>query len=212
MSTRDPLRKLQLSHSKFLSLAEMVKKACDPTKPTFVSRLAKNSENFDEIYTELYHDFRMYKLDANDPDFNSMEEDGNDKYKQNDSWMEAIKEEYYDIAEKADTKLQEIASSKVIVKEKSAEDSEAESKELLRTIKIAEDQYKAEQKSVADSVTSISNTVRGLPDTSIGVVQGQAIRGSLHDISARIDDALQGLFEKLARVCEDNQEDQIRSS
>ena len=64
MSTRDPLRKLQLSHSKFLSVAEMVKKACDPVKPTFVSRLAKYIGHLDEIYTELYHDFRVYKLDT----------------------------------------------------------------------------------------------------------------------------------------------------
>ena len=80
MSGRDPLRKLQLSHSKFLSVAEMVRKACDPVKHTFVSRLAKNSENVDEIYTELYHDFRMYKMDQNEPDFNGMNEDGNDKF------------------------------------------------------------------------------------------------------------------------------------
>ena len=210
MSTRDPLRKLQLSHSKFLSVAEMVRKACDPVKPTFVSRLAKNSENFDEIYTELYHDFRMYKLEADDPEFNGMNEDGNDKFAQNDSWMESIKEEYFELAEKADMKLQQISDSKVVEKEMPAEETEAESKVLLRTKKITEERYKAEHKSIADSVTLISNTVRDLPDNSIGVVQGQAIRGSLHDISARVDNALQVLFEKLASVCEDSQEDQIR--
>ena len=73
------MRKLQLSYSKFMSLAEMIKKACDPTKPTFVSRLSKNTESLDEIYTELYHDFRMYKLATDDPDFDGVDEDGKDK-------------------------------------------------------------------------------------------------------------------------------------
>ena len=94
MSTRDPLRKLQLSHSKFLSLAKMIKKACDPTNPTFVNRLSKNVQSLDEVFTELYHDFRMYKLDTNDPDFNSLDDDGKDKFEINDSWMDSIKEEY----------------------------------------------------------------------------------------------------------------------
>ena len=157
MSTRDPLKKLQLSHSKFLSLAEMIKKACDPNKPTFVSRLSKNSESLDEVYTELYHDFRMYKLDVDDPDFNGMDEFGDDKFVQNDSWMDNIKEEYYDLAEKADTKLEQLAKSKEqeVVKNLPAEDTEAKSKELLKTKKLAEEQYKVEKKSIADSITSI---------------------------------------------------------
>ena len=141
MSTRDPLKKLQLSHSKFLSLAEMIKKACGQHKPTFVSRLSKNSESLNEVYTELYHDFRMYKLDVDDPDFNGMDEFGDDKFVQNDSWMDNIKEEYYDLAEKADTKLEQLAKSKEqeVVKNLPAEDTEVKSKELLKNKKLAEE-------------------------------------------------------------------------
>ena len=161
MSNRDPLRKLQLSHSKFLSLAEMIKKACDPNKPTFVSRLPKNAQSLDEVYTELYHDFRMYKLDTNDPDFNSLDEDGKDKFENNDSWMDSIKEEYYDLAEKADTKLEDIAKSKEQEMQKNIPgvESELKSKELIRIKVLAEEQYKAEKKSIADSITSMSNAV-----------------------------------------------------
>ena len=164
MSTREPLRKLQLSHSKFLSLTEMIRKACDPTKPTFVSRLPKNVQSLDEVYTELYHDFRMYKLVTNDPDFNSLDEEGMDKFENNDSWMESVKEEYYDLVEKADSKLEDIAKSKEqeVQKNMPEVDSELKSKELIRTKALAEEQYKAEKKSIADSIMLSTTTRRTL--------------------------------------------------
>ena len=206
------MRKLQLSHSKFLSLAEMIKKACDPNKPTFVSRLPKNAQSLDEVYTELYHDFRMYKLDTNDPDFNSLDEDGKDKFENNDSWMDSIKEEYYDLAEKADTKLEDIAKSKEQEMQKNIPevDPEVKNKELIRIKVLAEEQYKAEKKSIADSITSMSNAVSNYQENSIGVVQGLAIRASLSEVSARIDGALSTLFEKLISVSDDALEGQTR--
>ena len=113
---------------------------------------------------------------------------------QNDSWMDNIKEEYYDLAEKADTKLEQLAKSKEqkVVKNLPAEDTEVKSKELLKNKKLAEEQYRVEKKSIADSITSMSNTVNNFQENSIGAAQGQAIRVTLSEISARIDDTLTG--------------------
>ena len=210
--TRGTEKKLLQSHSNFESVAEMISKACDPVRPTFVKRLAKNSNDLDEVYKDLYHDFRMYKSDVNDPDdFNSKDEHEKDKYEHNDSWMDSIKEKYYDLAEKADAKLEELsAGGQSQVEEKAVEMQEAKDKEVLKIRKLVEDQLQAEKKAIADSVTVASNTVISLPDSSIGTVQGQAIRSSLYDINTRMDFQLQKLLEQLLGMLDDKEEENFR--
>ena len=91
----------------------------------------------------------MYNLDVHDQD---MDEDWKDKFEYNDSWMDSIKEEYYDLTEKADIKLEEIAKSK----EKVGDTEQLvwswlrkKSKEWLRIKGLVAEQEKAEKKSIA---------------------------------------------------------------
>ena len=75
------------SHSMFESLSEMVSKACDPVRPTLVKSLAKNREKLDQSYQEMYHDFKVFKEEVNDPKFNDKDENGANIYERNDSWF-----------------------------------------------------------------------------------------------------------------------------
>ena len=82
----------------------------------------------------------MYNLDVHDQD---MDEDWKDKFEYNDSWMDSIKEEYYDLTEKADIKLEEIVQSKEGVggpEQLAWSWLRKKSKELLRIKGLAEEQ------------------------------------------------------------------------
>ena len=105
---RNTEKKLLQSHSMFESLAEMVSKACDPTNPSLVKSLGKNRDKLDVAYQEMYHDFRVHKEDVNDPKFNEKDEHGADLYVQNDEWLKSVKDEYFDLVEKSDEKLEEL--------------------------------------------------------------------------------------------------------
>ena len=105
---RNTEKKLLQSLSMFESLAEMVSKACDPDSPTLVKSLAKNRDKLDQAYQDLYHDFKVFKEDVNDLKFNDKDEDGADVYVHNDSWLKTVKEEYFDLVEKSDERLENL--------------------------------------------------------------------------------------------------------
>ena len=197
MSARDPLKKLEGSHSAFLMYAEMVSKACCPDTPKFVSRLGKNNDKLDEAYKEVFHDYRVYKDSIGEDQINELDADGKHVHTYNDDWLSNMKEEYFKLAEKADVKLDEIAAAKVTTSQSAVIiDKEAESKELIKLQKVANNQYNIEKKSITDCVTSIADKVGAMSSNSIGVSQGEAIRGSLRELSLRLDGSLQDLFSK----------------
>lgn len=107
---RAPGKKLLQSQSKFECLAKLVEKACDPINPRLVKSLAKNRVNLDETFQELYHDHRLYKLDVNDTEFNYIDENEAPKYDHNDNWLGTIEEQYYELVEKSDLKLESLVS------------------------------------------------------------------------------------------------------
>ena len=48
----------------------------------------------------MFYDFRVYKDDVNDPEFNEKDKDDKDKYPQNDAWFKAIKDQYFALVDK----------------------------------------------------------------------------------------------------------------
>ena len=195
------------SFSKFEVMSKMVRKACAPVNPTIEKSLAKNRENMDMIYQELYHDFKLFKADVNDPEFNEKLEDGTDKHEYNDTWFEKITSEYYELIETSDDKLESLTANEP--PSKTPENPEVKVASELKIRTLLEDQLKAEKKSISDSIDNASDTITNMQ--SIGVAQGQAIRGSLHDISIRIDVNLQKLFEQLLQFLNDSDTKQIQS-
>ena len=182
----------------------MVTRACDPEKPSLEKSLSKNRENLDKIFQELFHDFNCYKLDVNDDDaFNGVDENEKVKYEHNDAWMLNIEEDYFALIDKSDDKLEILAKQKSDQSEQETKPDLMEEKfvaEELKMRKLFEGQIKSEKQAINDSITLTSNTVSAFASNSIGSSQGQAVRGSLHDISSRMDDKLQKLYEQLLKL------------
>ena len=207
---RNTEKKLLQSHSMFESLSEMVSKACDPVKPSLVKSLAKNREKLDQSYQELYHDFRVFKEEVNDPQFNEKDEHGANNYVHNDNWLKTVKEEYFDLVEKSDEKLEELlgqvaANVSQEVKSVSNVEEGVKAAQEVKVRNLFESQFKNEKKAIHDSVALIVNTVAALQESSISSAQAQAYRNSLLDGSARIDVRLQKLAEDLIRVSDDGE-------
>ena len=203
---RNTEKKLLQSLSMFESLAEMVSKACDPDSPTLVKSLAKNRDKLDQAYQDLYHDFKVFKEDVNDLKFNDKDEDGADVYVHNDSWLKTVKEEYFDLVEKSDERLENLQGQGNISQEPKVDtnlEAEIKTAQEVKVKKLFESQFKSEKKAIHESVTLISNTVSNLQDASISSAQAQGYRNSLLDISTRIDVRLQKLVEDLIKVSDD---------
>ena len=202
---RNTEKKLLQSHSMFESLAEMVSKACDPTNPSLVKSLGKNRDKLDVAYQEMYHDFRVHKEDVNDPKFNEKDEHGADLYVQNDEWLKSVKDEYFDLVEKSDEKLEEL-DNQVAAKNTAESKPDAKVEADIKAVqedkvkRLYDNQLKSEQKAVHDSVTLIANTVSNLQDSSISSAQAQGYRNSLLDISTRIGAGLPKLAEDLIKI------------
>ena len=204
-------KKLVQSHSKFETIAKLVTKACDPVKPTLEKSLPKNRDNLDLAYIELCHDHRLYKADVNDDTFNAKDEDGKDKFPCNDTWLEVIEDQYCELVDKSDDKMENLATAV----EQSAEESKPDltvvkAAEELKVRKMLESQLASEKKSIIDSISLISNTVSDMPNKSIGTAQSQAIRLSVHDVSNRMDDRLQNLCEQLLRLLSETEVDKFQ--
>ena len=203
---RAPGKKLLQSQSKFECLAKLVEKACDPINPRLVKSLAKNRVNLDETFQELYHDHRLYKLDVNDTEFNYIDENEAPKYDHNDNWLGTIEEQYYELVEKSDLKLESLVS--VAVSDDKTADTETKEYNIKYDLKLrslAEAQIKAEKKSISDSITKISETVSAYENNSITFTQANSIRVTLGNTSARLDGKLQSLVEQILQYLDEKQ-------
>ena len=83
--------------------------------------------------------------------------------------------------------------------------------EELKMRKLLEKQINSEKQAINDSITLTSTTVSDLPSNSISSSQGQAFRGSLHDISSRMDDKIQKLHEQLFKLLRDEELDTFQT-
>ena len=204
MMNRGPGKKMLQSSSKFEVLAKMVKKACHPVSPSLEKSLARNRENLDIVYQEFYHDFKLYKADVNAPDLNLKDGQCEDIHEYNDSWFEKITDEYYELIESSDQKLEKMTPKDTQaphITPQVQHEAKVVSEVKLRT--LLEDQLKSEKKAIADSVSNAGNTLTSMQ--TVGFGQSQAIRGTLQNISVRIDDKLQQLFEQLLPLMDDSE-------
>ena len=149
---RNAENKLIQSHSNFVSLAEMVAKACDPVSPSLVKSLAKNRDKLDKAYQDLFYDFKMFKDDVNDPKFNEQNENGEDQYAHNDKWFNEVKNQYFELVDKSDEKLENIQTQIIaqnIPLPESKSDAKIEESNVVQESKLKdflEDQMKSERK------------------------------------------------------------------
>ena len=183
----------------------MVTKACDPVSPSLVKSLAKNRDKLDKAYQELFHDFKVFKDDVNDPKFNDKNENGEDQYAHNDKWFSEVKNQYFELVDKSDEKLEDVQALAQNIPE-SKPDAKVDELKVAQESKLKdflENQMESERKAVHDSITLISNTVSNLPSSSISSAQAMGYRNSLHDISARLGTALPKLAEDLLRLSDD---------
>ena len=203
---RGPGKKLVQTATKFETLTKLVTRACDPVKPTLEKSLAKNKNNLDDTFIELCHDHKLYKNDVNDATFNDKKDVDEDKFPYNDTWLEGIEDKYCELVDKSDDKLEVLAkAADQSVQEAKPDMTAVQEAGELKIRKLLESQIESEQKSITDSITLTSNSVSAMPNKSIGTTQSQAIRGSLHDVTARMDGRLQNLTEQILRLLDDSE-------
>ena len=95
----------------------------------------------DETFQEFYHSFKLYKADAKTLDF--VKDNEAEKIPEyNDSWFDTLTEEYYDIIESSDDKLEMLSSKDTL--EQVISDKE--------TKFASEGQLNMEMKTIADSI------------------------------------------------------------
>ena len=211
---RGAAKKMLASISKFKSFSRMVKKACDPENPSLEKSLSSNRSNLDSTFQELFHDYAMYKADASE-DVNGVDENGDDKFEYNDKWMESIENEYYELIDLSDDKLEVLAKRKSGSNDVLKPDSEMIEQKVKsdesKIKKLVHSQFKSEKKAITDSITLTSSTVNDMPSNSIGASQGQAFRSTLQGISSRMASRLQDLFEQLLKLVEDSEAETLES-
>ena len=166
------------SLNNFKVLTEMVKKAVDPVKPTLVRTHPKNRENLDEMFLDLCNDWSIFKgdLGLSDDDFNLVEE-GVPKCQYNDTWMEKVKDDYYDLIEKSEEKLSGNSNPTDKVTEIETKVSVEKETKLIQEKKMIEalsNQVESLTKSITSSVHRILSEikkmdvdVKGLPRSTL---------------------------------------------
>ena len=93
----------------FDNVKELVSRAVDPIKPSLIKSLPKNRIKLEEAFSSMSFDWKEYKKDLNVPDseFNAVKDD-EPAYEYNDSWFKKLKEEYFELLEQSDDKLDEL--------------------------------------------------------------------------------------------------------
>ena len=196
MSTnRGIVKKLQTAAAKFTCFSDMVRKACAVVAPTLEKSLQRNRNTLDNIFQEIFIDYDAYKSEA-EADINAVDENGHFVNNFNDKWFEDLKNEYYELIDLSDDKLEALAKSEPVSKDIEQDVNEQKIKiDEQKKFKLLESQYEGEKKAIIDSITCTSNKVNSLTDNSIGTVQGNSIRSTLREISVRIDN-LRNIFEQ----------------
>ena len=147
--TRGTEKKLLQTYSKFEVNSKMVRKACHPTTPSLEKSLEGNRKNMDLAYQELFHDFKLYKNEVDDAEFNEKDENGKEKYIHNDEWFEKVTEEYFELVDSSDTKLESLATKSIFEKDETVQekkDDKVATQEKLKT--LYQDRLKGEKQAI----------------------------------------------------------------
>ena len=94
----------------FENKQRLVKKAVDPNKPTLIKSLERNRTNLEPAFSELTFDYKLNKADLNveSSEFIGVNAEGKPIFAHNDAWYDQLEEEYFDLLESSDAKLEEI--------------------------------------------------------------------------------------------------------
>ena len=99
------MKKLQTSASKFSCFSEKVRKAYDPVKPSLERSLKRNRDNLDTIFQEVFIDYKVLKSESEE-DINAVNQEGQLVQTYNDTWFNNLKNEYYELVDLSDEKLE----------------------------------------------------------------------------------------------------------
>ena len=197
--------KLWQTTSKFEAISKLVEKACHPTTPSLERSLVSNYNNLFECFLELCHDHKVYKNEVDDGTFNDKDENGDNLFTHNDEWLCTIEEKYYELAEKADTKV-EVMNSGQNQSPSSEPNEEAETFANTKEKKRLDLLITREKETIKDAITKISQDVNEAADRSFSLNQYQAISCNLFEyVSPRLDKKLVELYDQVSKFLSDEQ-------
>ena len=193
----------------FTVLKDMVKKAVDPEKPMLIKTHPKNRKKLDDFFLGLSYDWGLFKADLglSDVDFNA-EEDGVPMIRFNDAWMEALKDEYYELIEKSEEKLKGEQTTPPS-KPEEIETKESVQKELkLAQEKMKEalcNQVESIQKGISASVDKILSEVKRMQDGCERSSRVQSLKSDLHALDNKIDGVFNDIFNQYVALLESHE-------
>ena len=190
------MKNLFQSHSNFDSLADMVSKAVDSTKPTLTKSLPKNRVKMDEAFQDLNHNYQLYKREEIDKssleEFNSNDEEGNPVNEFADDWFSKVKEKYYDLVESSDEILEGDKSSEQKVPSPSDDLKPTEMKvNQGRRKALVEKQLDGMKTSIKKATDNLKNAVESTSGETISPSHCVGFQKTASDILARCNDSLQ---------------------
>ena len=190
----------------------MVKKAVDPVKPTLVRTHPKNRDNLDDQFLELCNDWSVFKADLglSDEEFNLVDDDV-PKCQYNDSWMEDIKEKYFELIEKSEEKLMGASATAPKVIDSESKASVEKEMKLVQEKKLVDalsNQVDGLTRSITNSVDRILSEVQKMEDGCEGVAKVQSLKSDLHAIEDKIDVTFGNLFIQFASLLDSHEADE----
>ena len=188
------------SYSKFKLMAKMVRNACLPVSTPSEKCPTGLRDMMDLTFREFYHDFKMFRIEVNSPGLEKDEDDSMLEY--NDSWLEIITNEYYDLIESSDSKLEILvwkvfpALSKLVMKEQ-LEAKVASEAELMT---LLQDQQLDQKVSLTcNLIFTVDDDEHTVPEDTISVPRdtGQADIGHSDMTAGNGQDSISSDFRDL---------------
>ena len=206
MSSKNFLKTLD----KYEAIKDMVERAVHPTSPSLEKGLPKHKDKLDEVFLDLVHDWKTFKRDLNlaDDVFNGLEEDNSPAYEHNDKWMVSIKEAYYVLLERVETKLDSMTTPKDIPK---SDDVESKLDTANSSIKIQERKMKDSlgnqlqlcSEGISSAVSKIHTEVVGMLDGNEAASKVQSLVVLLQSLDEKIDNSYNNLVNQYMVYAED---------
>ena len=200
------------SLSGFKVVEDMVKRAVDVTNPSLVKSLAKNREKLDDSFIDLCYNFENYKADVlasekiSEDTFNENgEDDGVAKYQYNDKWFEDTKNEYYDLVEVSDTKLEDSVPVDTTKEEKVNLENDLKVKQEKKMVDSLSSQVELLADSTSASIDKIMIEVRDMDDNSQSSAKIISIQFILNTLDNKLDVRFNDLVNQLICLLSDKE-------
>ena len=177
-------------------------RACAKT-PSLVKSLAKNRVKLDDAFVDLCYCFENYKEDIlasesiTEDAFNDLDEEEKSKFQYNDKWMEDIREEYYQLVDDSDSKLDDDAPVDTAKEEKVNLDNEKKVKQDKKLMDSLLSQVEMFTAATTASIDKVANEVRTMEDNSESAARISALQSLLYTLDSKLD----GHFNTLVNQC-----------